>query len=324
MSCHSEHIEVDMAEMVDVTVSTSFPVTRSGATAPPGYHFRYALQVLVSGTSETFYSQVQTSPVFEMRLPKNLSFDFYAWVDIVESGTTNLHYNIYTGGKLRLDEISILLTNVYGSYEPVTSQYGGISHYYADNANTRDAFYGKAMNKTSAQAQNLEIEVYRPFARINIYATDAAYVKKLNERDLPDFLGCRYHAYPSPDENRAVWYQQFNAFTGVTGGDSYMLSHAHVNGDDPAEPLLTDYIFITAPEGIEQRIRFSIEFWATQYEDGGNTIYENRLIKEVNFENIPVKRNHVTNVYGRLLTEDGEIEVVISADFDNSNIINIY
>ena len=162
------------------------------------------------------------------------------------------------------------------------------------NAENRDAFY-KYHTFTVKGAQTETIELKRPFAQLNIGTADYAASKSAG-----------YEPTKSAVTVKNV-YSTLNLATGVVENDveaNFALANIKKDETFPVagnEYLAMNYLLVGAEKGV-----VDIEF---TYTDGTNP-------KTRTVGSVPVQRNYRTNIYGKLLTSDVDINVEIKPGYD--------
>lgn len=175
------------------------------------------------------------------------------------------------------------------------------------NDESRDAFYAVATVNTSA-TQPHSVELKRPFAQLNIGTNDYAEAAAANYE---------------PKYSKVVVKQlknQLNLLTGAVEGtaaditfgysvipnkqDDYVEANKENFPVTGYEYLAMNYLLVPADQEV-----VDVTFYHNT--DGTSDIAENT--KTVG--SVPLKRNYRTNIYGKLLTGNADIEVEIVPDF---------
>lgn len=162
------------------------------------------------------------------------------------------------------------------------------------NAENRDAFF-KYHTFTVKGAQTETIELKRPFAQLNIGTADYAASES---------------AGYVPTQSAVVVknvYNTLNLATGVVENEveaNFALANIKKDETFPVngyEYLAMNYLLVSADKTV-----VDVEF---TYTDGSNA-------KTRTVGSVPVQRNYRTNIYGKLLTSDVDINVEIKPDYD--------
>ena len=164
------------------------------------------------------------------------------------------------------------------------------------NDEARDAFYAyKTFTVEGVQSERIELK--RPFAQINIGTSDYAAATKAG-----------YTPTKSSVKVTGV-ANTLNLFTGeATGEVNASFAFAEIKKDEvfPVlgnEYLAMNYVLVGADKQLVD-VAFS-------YTDDSKT--KNRQVSSV-----PVQRNYRTNIYGKLLTSDVDINIEIKPEFDGA------
>lgn len=162
------------------------------------------------------------------------------------------------------------------------------------NDETRDAFYKYHTFKVTG-AQTETIELRRPFAQLNIGTADYAASES---------------AGYVPTQSAVVVknvYNTLNLATGVVENEveaNFALANIKKDETFPVngyEYLAMNYLLVSADKTV-----VDVEF---TYTDGSNA-------KTRTVGSVPVQRNYRTNIYGKLLTSDVDINVEIKPGYD--------
>lgn len=178
---------------------------------------------------------------------------------------------------------------------------------YIGCKDARDAFFA-AFNETVTAPLSKTVELYRPFAQLNIITNDVQAVKAQVPAEsvasvLPNKVKVKYTA---PDK--------FNALTGEASGSKEFTYEAATYTDLVASTaelntLSMDYIFASETKSVN-----TIDFTAKN--DTPTSAISDIVLK---FENIPLQRNWRTNITGSLLTNAAVITVEIKPDWDGEH-----
>lgn len=161
---------------------------------------------------------------------------------------------------------------------------------------TRDAFTGSIDVANYSSDSTLSITLKRPFAKLRVVTTDLEDLAKLGITPVKARV-----------EYTTGHRASFNALTGVAGDVTIAAGKTHqfdIASYDDAGVLFTDYFFAT-----DDVVKFNMEVM----EADGTRISLTEFITD-----IFVKRNHLTTIKGRILTEANNLSVVIEDAFDGS------
>ena len=191
---------------------------------------------------------------------------------------------------------------------------------YANNEE-RDAFYGTLVDYEVTSAVT-NVTLTRPFAQLNLGTDDleaaiAAGIEPRNVRIKIPKVSKSFNiasGLASDDEADTGMFYYYER-TGNDGAMPYK--------KDPAETNLTvdgkDYTWISMNyllvPGNEANIDVEVTIHTTDLnanDDGEDFTF--------NVNNVPVKKNHRTNIVGSLLTEDANFNVIIDQNFDEPDL----
>lgn len=313
VSCQKESfgLVVDQNGEAAVTLSVALPegATRAaGADSALGaidngvsanYDVRFILEVydVTNGTpvlakGPMVESGKEDHAAFNLRLVPGRDYKFVVWADFVTEGTQDDLYYITANG---LDEIAVDHTKWTAIDE------------------SRDAYTASVnvpnYSSTSkiSNNENGTITLTRPFAKLRVVTND---IKDMIVK--PKVVKINYFS--------TKFYTAFNALTEEPIDQSYNghelvvdLSEDNYTSENPAatgeQTLFADYFF--AKEGDIDRVMFNMDVVTT---DG-------KEIPQITFNtNIPVSRNHLTTVYGPILTDANNITVIIDDKFADEKI----
>lgn len=168
------------------------------------------------------------------------------------------------------------------------------------NDNVYDAFY-KFETVSVSGSINQPIYLTRPFAQVNIGATDAAaataagWTTQQTEVTISKVYNTLNFANGTAEGATSVTYQMNNK---PAAAESFPVV---------ASPVIDYQAMVYALVDNDQEL-VNVEFTAKD----GNTI--NR-----SYANVPVQRNYRTNIYGKILTEEANFTVVIEPAFTGEN-----
>ena len=303
VSCQTDVVEglhVDANGEAELTLQVGLPeATRAaGEDSALGaigninmaeYDIRYVLNVydengdLAKGPISQFEDE-NTSTMFSLRLVPGRQYKFVVWADFVNQGSKDaLHYDVSDFAEIKT------LTD----QNPMDE--------------TRDAYTGFHVESNFSNTSNIRFELTRPFAKLRVVTTD---MKEL---------------YSDLESAKVVYtsrlYTSFNAIKAeAIGLENYAGVERNVNFStmtykNESNPrtngemtLFADYLF-----GAEDdRVMFTLD---VEDETGLD-------IPTVNFNtNIPVQRNHLTTIYGPVLTDSNNITVTIKDNFEQPDYI---
>lgn len=291
-SCSSE---VEMPGTTDgtVTFTAKLPATINSRTYSDGAgatQLSYA--VYEAGTTSVVYTSEEPNDpaamyngdnAFTLSLPlvKGHAYDFVFWADNADS-------DAYT--------FDVENQQVTVNYDNVVS-----------NDETRDAFFTAEKGLLVNGAIQKTIELYRPFAQLNIGANDIAAIEKMYE------LG-------KTQVTVKEVYSTLNLLSGVASDPTEVTyAYAEVPKDESFpvagyEYLSMNYI-LTGSQVLGEEVNSAqketreISF-TVQDADG-------KEITTIDLSAVPFRRNYRTNIYGSLFTEQADLTIDLVADYNN-------
>lgn len=306
-SCQTDTIngvKVDANGEAPVTIQVALPeeATRAaGADSALGaignginmneYDIRFILEVYDANDALAKHRMVvsgdDTKASFPLRLVPGRHYSFVAWADFVNEGSQDdLHYNTHGGNTLGLTKVELKSGDAQALNDETRDAYTGVFN-TADNN-------GEVFSSSTV----VNITLTRPFAKLRVVTNDMNQLySKLTQATV---------AYETEV------YTSFNALSQQPGNAARLASKTVVYGSETIyanEPnngqmtLFADYLFGTE----EDVISFTLDVDDTT----------EFTIPTVNFNtSIPVQRNHLTTIYGPVLTDANNVTVTIDSDFE--------
>ena len=192
--------------------------------------------------------------------------------------------------------------NAAGAYYVTTDlKTVGLSGTYVGGDDKRDAFYAALTDKTVTETFSQTVELYRPFAQLNVITTD---IPDLRAQITDDDLFAA--VVPETVELTVNVPTVFNVKTGEASGNADITYSAPVYTNPykttaaAKNTLSMDYLLAPAAEGNVVEVKFSAKNETSGLADIDYT-----------FSNIPLRRNYRTNVLGALITVKGTVNVEI-------------
>ena len=173
----------------------------------------------------------------------------------------------------------------------------------ACNDENRDAFYAVLTNY-EVVATTTDVILRRPFAQLNFGADDVAAAAT---------------AGIIPSQSKVTVKQaatEFNLSTGMAGGTPVDVEYSLANLPSDPETLTV--------EGTDYRWMEMCYFLVPANEanvDVEMTVKTNKADVVVPVSNVPVKKNHRTNIVGSLFTQDANFRVIIDQNFEQPDYI---
>ena len=292
VSCQRNEITAGDGTTKDVSISIALPsglLVKSQDNPGDGSMVnRCILEIYEDGVlyGERLYADISSlSASFMTRLTTGKTYTFVLWADCADGnaadGFSDIYYNTADG-----------LTSITVNPEAYTNNNDGL-----------DAFYGTFSQQVDNTSE-LSFTLKRPFGQLNIITLDAATAGI----DIADV-----EARVSFSEVPAG----FNALEGTVSADRIQITPAvfspSVNmateGTEPGEETQPTFDYLFASQETEETlINFTLEL-----QSNGQAIYP-----PYDASNIPMVRNHKTNVKSDFITSGIEIVVDIDPMFDDN------
>ena len=229
--------------------------------------------LIVDSTSVKFSDLKAT---VQLRLVNGKSYDILFWAD-----NENAPYSFDANAKT------------------VTVNYNGI----AANAENCDAFFVAEKALTVDGTINKDVKLTRPFAQLNIGATDATQAATAG------------FTTSQTSVKVANIYSTVNLYTGEVTGETevtYAMANKPSGETFPAtvtaEYLAMNYLLVDDKKLID------VEFTAS---NGSHQVVRN-------YSNVPVQRNYQTNIYGNILTEQTNFNIEIVPAFTGDYVVEVW
>lgn len=278
-SCSNEDVVSNVSNdgTATVTIDLGIPQiqTRSYSDGTTAQQLQYAVYIengdgtitLLPGHTTT--TDINIKKQVSFKLVTNRTYGFVFW-----AANENAPYNVsFTEG-------AALMSVDY-------------SKPFKANDETLDAFYAYKPIEVKGDLQ-MSVELYRPFAQINVGANDLADAKKSNYE---------------PTESHIKIKNVYGLLNLVTGGvddlqDEVLYDYNALPDESEEFPVKGyDYIIMAYPLVDAEEATVNVSF-DTQSKSG-----EKAAIRTVG--SVPVKRNYRTNLYGQLFTNNVELYVEI-------------
>lgn len=249
------------------------------------YDVRYTLEVydatgaLAKEAQHTVTTGDKTKTSFELRLLPGRHYRFVVWADFVKNGVEP-YYNV-------ADLRNVTLTGTNNAMNESRDAYTAVFNTAEDGD-----------KQVFSSASTIKMTLKRPFAKLRVVTND------INE--LYADLNNATVAYTTPI------YTTFNALTKVAGTpvsgvtkSVYFKDAAYQYAGEPTaegkQTLFADYIFGTETGTVQFTLDVADDVAA---------------LPQVAFNtSIPVERNHLTTIYGPVLTDFNKVTVTIDDDF---------
>lgn len=267
-----------------VTISAQLPESMTSRTIGDGTTVnRCILEIYQDGSLLDEGRKVvqinENKATFQAKLTSGEDYQLVLWADYSSDSSTDTYYD--TDSPDGLKNIS------------------RITDTYVGNNDQLDAFFASETFTASATSTNIELK--RPFAQLNIYASDLDYL--LTDDVKPSTVSVTFNSV----------YTSFNAVEGTVGTEVSSLSYSNkvaIIGENAQ--MSYDYLF--APDTESTLNDFTMHF----YNAAGVEL------PSYSFTNIPIQRNYRTHVTGNLQTVDASLSVVIQPEFEETLTKDIY
>ncbi len=277
-ACSDEAVNAPVEGESLVTITTQLPAdlgTRTFGDGMTATNLTYAVYekdsqtpLIVSTDQVTFSGLTAT---VNLRLANGKSYDLVFWADAADAPYT---FNAAS------QTVSI-------NYDGVTS-----------NLENRDAFFAHEDDLLVNGTINKTIQLKRPFAQLNIGATDYAEATDAAFTTTSSAVMVNHVA------------NALNIHTGdATGDETITFADAAVPADTerfPVDGVNADYLAMNYLLVDDTKQLVDVEFTAKSTK--GETITRS-------YANVPVQRNYRTNIYGNILTEEANFNIVIAPEF---------
>ncbi len=177
------------------------------------------------------------------------------------------------------------------------------------NDEKRDAFYAYRADLTVTGPMTETIYLYRPFAQLNYGASDLADAIKAGVNVTKSAVTVKKAA------------TSFNLATGATDGEAEVTFTKEILPDaktvdnvfTPAKLTVeeTQYDWMAMNYFLVPNNKATIETSLQLYEGDAT-----EAVRDITVDNVPVQKNHRTNIVGNLFTEDVNFNVIIDERFD--------
>ena len=260
----------------------------------------------IEPTVKTDFDNLEATVVYKLAKGQKYNFAFFAHC---EDRTTN-------------PDPYFSRTNRYlfehgDKFEDCKFVFGGL-HQTSDFANDekRDAFYGTLTNY-ELTSEETTVTLIRPFAQINIGTDDlqeaiASGIKPRNVRVEFSKVSKSFNiasGMASEDETETGWYYYYPNYD-EEGNMPYEKNPAENLTVDGKEYTWISMNYILVPAN-EANIDVKVKVHTTKTATG-----ENGEDFTFDVNNVPVKKNHRTNIVGSLLTKDANLKVVINPIYE--------
>ncbi|MBQ8494125.1 MAG: hypothetical protein IJ464_07640 [Alistipes sp.] len=289
-----EGLNVTMGGEIDAIVNVTIPEakTRAGYTSSAqgaiannaldgAATLRYIFQVFDdNGNASKAEPQVvytdEESVAFPVRLVPEREYTFVVWADIATAENA---------GDNHYDTSAFPSITLKGDWKAMDE--------------TRDAYTGKFTEPNFTSADNITIELTRPFAKLRVVTTDIA--------ELNNFNVTPHNAKVTYKSDMRVG---FNALDGIAAGASlsnktHTYDIASYGETGKERTIFADYFFAE-----NDVVKFEMEV----FENGGS-----KIVSRVFNTDINVRRNYLTTLKGNILTDGGDVNVDVNPDFGENN-----
>ncbi|MDD6140389.1 MAG: hypothetical protein PUB61_03185, partial [Bacteroidales bacterium] len=279
-ACSDEAVNAPAEGESLVTITAQLPAdlgTRAFGDGTTATKLTYAVYEagqktpLIESTDEVTFSGLTAT--VKLRLANGKKYDLVFWADAADAPYT-----------------------FDAAAQTVNINYNGVT----SNLEKLDAFFANEKNLQVNGTINKTIQLKRPFAQLNIGATDYAEATDAAFTTASSAVKVNHVA------------NALNLHTGVaTGDEEITFDDAAVPADGETFPVAgidADYLAMNYLLVNVDKQLVDIEFTATSTKDEKITR---------SYANVPVQRNFRTNIYGNILTEEANFNIVIVPGFEN-------
>ena len=307
-----EGLDVNVGGAVDTVITVNIPENETRANdsgigvfyndilGSNDYTMRYIFEVYYNGETNDASRQViytdGTTVSFPVRLVPGRDYQFVVWADVVMQGGKTLDQLGVYEASADLHYNTAELTNITLSNNPST---------WVAMDETRDAFTATYEAKQFNGAQSINIDLYRPFAKLRVVTTD--YVALANH-------GTGIEAEKATVKYTTKHRSAFNAYTSkAEAADKADVEHTqyiiaeYTNEDDAKRTIFSDYFFAENGD--------IVKFEMTVYDTNGQEIVTRVFNTDIN-----VNRNYLTTIKGDILTDGNNVNVEVKPGFGDDEI----
>ncbi len=243
----------------------------------------------------------------------NLQYAVYKVTDNADGGTTWTEISELSGNKTINISTTVSLKLVNGqtyavafwaeaaegsiySFDKTSCKVTANYENVATSNESLDAFYAVKEFTVNGSAQET-VELYRPFAQLNIGTGDLAEAKAAGYEITKAGV-------------KVKTYSELNLKNGEVEGDAEEVTFAQAvlpTADFPVmgyNYLTMNYLLMPVDKEADNTVTIS---------------YDNANVPERVFNNVPLQRNYRTNIYGNLLTSTTDFTVIIKPEFDGED-----
>ena len=251
------------------------------------YDIRYTLEVYDANDELAKRDQQfsdDTSVTFALRLIPGRDYRFVVWADFVAEGTE---------------------TDLHYNVKHLTNVTLTGTHNAMDES--RDAYTAVKLVEGFNSASTISMELIRPFAKLRVVTNDMDEIYTTLQSAKVKYTTSIYTGFNALDAEVTGATESNVVKTVYFTEDAYKYAGEPKNGE---QTLFADYLFGTE----DGTVRFTLD-----------VTDDVQALPQVTFNtNIPVQRNHLTTIYGPVLTDANEVSVKIEDAFDEPENIVTY
>ena len=282
-----EFVEVTL-ELVAPDAASVKSVIGDGTKAVELYYAAF-----IGGNSIPGFQQKATLEsgvcVLNLTLVKNVVYDFVFWAQCPDSESRFYDLSeFYTQGRVK------------------------VKYSVSANDDDRDAFFAQRTLDTTVPNPDLSpVYLKRPFAQVNFAASDYDELKYMGLHEnlksgaviygLPDILDCKDGSVYSSNEDGTLVDASFLSAAVPSGEDEYVTI-------DDTKCGYVGMNYVLASDLPDQLFSLTAEFTS------GETAWPVPLV-----ENVPLKRNHRTYLYGRFFVDDADLKIKIVPAYEDED-----
>ena len=274
---------------VTINLTTPQIASRAYSDGTTATHLQYALYDVSSGTAKRLDKYTVTND--EINISKNISFKLvnghtYRFVFWASAPNADGPYSVEFADDAATFSID----------------YENYADFFKANLEDLDAFFVCEDLKVTGDVQKT-FELRRPFAQINVGTSDyddaaeVDYVPALSKMVVKNL------------------YSTLDLFTGKASDEVEMTYNYNVINRNEQFPV-SGHEYMSMVYALVDKGEASLVTVAFSYKEGENTQEETRT-----FGSVPVQRNYRTNIFGSLLTNDVDVNIIIIPEYETPDYI---
>ena len=308
-SCAKEDISSSIAtgEQVEVTFTANLPELGTRAenlygTGEEVTTLRYyvyeqtangltLLPALSKGVNvdDELVAVVEGKATVRLTLVKGMTYNILFWAD-----SNNGYYTVGDGGVVSLNLKNSNNENIVKA-----------------NDEKRDAFFYAIKGLNPADISGTQVvNLYRPFAQLNAFATDIEAVHNSGVKITNSTIKTKIYTTLNPFAD-----EDAEDVGGLT--DTEVQFALNENAEEAMKPLNGEHVSMNYLLAPKSRCLVDVEF---EFVTDKTSV----VIPKTTYSNIPLQRNYRTNIIGSLITKSTDFNVTIDAEWDGMTDLNVW